>query len=228
MVCYFLTAVIFAFNRNYWVAMATVIFVTSISSVAFPQVFALGREYADRYLEDKGTLFLNTMRAGIAIAWVCGPPLAFMTQAEYGFTYAFLVTAACSCVSLIVALNLPVIARDPLASDAEEPNTDKGRGKQVPWYRQAPVVLFFFSVVFMFYANNLYIISMPLYITQELALHSGIAGKMMGLAALSEIPIMLGIGVVAARFGALRILMAGVIFGAVFYTGMLNFSLPGR
>ncbi|WP_434360955.1 sugar efflux transporter [Parasalinivibrio latis] len=225
MVCYFLTAVIFAFNRDYWVALVTVVVVTSISSAAFPQIFALGREYADSYLGDKGTLFLNTMRAGIAIAWVCGPPLAFMTQAEYGFTYSFLVTAACSCVSLIVALNLPDIGCAPNNEDAGLPEVNSAF-VPIPWYRNGQVVLFFIAVVLMFYANNLYIISMPLYVTQDLGLHSGIAGKMMGLAALSEIPIMLGIGIVASRHGAHRILMIGVAFGAVFYAGMLSYSLP--
>ncbi|KLV04674.1 hypothetical protein ABT56_14280 [Photobacterium aquae] len=223
--CYVATALIFAFNREYWVALAVVVSVTSVSSVAFPQVFALGREYADQHLAGKGTLFLNTMRATIALAWVCGPPLAFLSQSTYGFTMTFLVTAVCGTVSMLIFLNLPDM-KDECAAEGAHADTESIEAS-VPWYRQSKVMVFMAAVVLMFFASNLYILSMPLYLTKELGRDSGLAGQMMGLAALIEIPIMLGVGIVVARLGAHRLLNIGVMFGCLFYIGMTQVTSEG-
>ena len=214
--CYVITAVIFAFNRDYWLALAVVMAITSISSAAFPQVFALGREYADEHLGDKGTLFLNAMRAGIALAWVCGPPMAFMAQAQYGFTLTFLLASLCCVITLLIVITLPNGTKKELVEEGSESQVLS----VAPWYRQIPVWVFLVSVVLMFLANNLYLTTIPLYLTHELDYGSGLVGNMMGLAALFEIPIMLGIGLLTVKWGPHRLLNLGVFFGCLFFAGM--------
>ncbi|HCJ7611937.1 TPA: MFS transporter, partial [Vibrio cholerae] len=104
LICYLITVVSFMFIRSYSLAIMVVVLFASVSGASFGQLFALGREYADQHLTDK-TTFLSTMRAGIAIAWVFGPPAAFMLKASFGFNAAFAVSA------LIVFLGIVLIAR---------------------------------------------------------------------------------------------------------------------
>ncbi len=99
--CYLVTVGSFIFVRDYWTAVAVATVFGSVSGASFGQLFALGREYGDRYVKDS-TTFLSTMRAGIAIAWVFGPPAAFMLKASYGFSAAFSVSAAVVSVSILV------------------------------------------------------------------------------------------------------------------------------
>lgn len=215
--CYIVTAIFFAWNSQYWLALAVVVTITSISSAAFPQVFALGREYADQHLGEKGTLFLNTMRASIALAWVCGPPMAFMAQSSYGFTLTFLLAALSGMVTLLIVLTLPNSQKIPAQVEGEQDSSVK---PFQPWYRQVPVLVFLVSIVLMFLANNLYLTTIPLYLTHELDYGSSLVGNMMGLAALFEIPIMLGIGLLTVKWGAHRLLNLGVLFGCLFFAGM--------
>lgn len=71
--CYLVTVVSFIFIREFWLAIVVVTLFGSVSGASFGQLFALGREYGDSRFEDS-TSFLSIMRAGIAIAWVFGPP----------------------------------------------------------------------------------------------------------------------------------------------------------
>ncbi|MBY5948925.1 sugar efflux transporter [Photobacterium rosenbergii] len=219
--CYIVTAFFFAWNREYWHALVVVVTITSISSAAFPQVFAMGREYADEHLGEKGTLFLNTMRASIALAWVCGPPMAFMAQSKYGFTLTFLLAAMCGIVTLFIVLTLPSSQKTQAKGDDAQELSERSFQ---PWYRQVSVLVFLVSLVLMFLANNLYLTTIPLYLTHELDYGSGLVGNMMGLAALFEIPIMLGIGLLTVKWGPHRLLNNGVMFGCLFFAGMAIFN----
>lgn len=88
-------------------------------------------------------------------------------------------------------------------------------------WRDKNILLLALSFVFMYCSNNMYIISMPLYITHEMNLDSSAAGIMMGTAAFIEIPIMLLAGRYALRFGKKNIISAAVLAGSLFYIGII-------
>lgn len=84
------------------------------------------------------------------------------------------------------------------------------------------VILFSIALVFMFSANNLYVTTMPLYLTQELKVNASWVGYMFGFAALCEIPIMLKVGRMAAKFGTMKLLALSLVSGCLFFVAMLN------
>ncbi|MUL16975.1 sugar efflux transporter [Aliivibrio fischeri] len=210
---YLILVASFTVIRDYWLAITMAVVFGSVSGASFGQLFALGREYGDRHVANS-TSFLATMRAGLAIAWVFGPPAAFMLKAQFGFSAAFAVSAITVSVAiLIIAKFIP----DNVVTKAERTATiteHKPLGRMV--------ILYCFIIVCAFSANNLYITSMPLYLSQELQVDVSWLGLMFGVAAACEIPVMLGAGKMAEKMGTTRVMTLGVVSGAMFFLVMLS------
>ncbi|HDY7865586.1 TPA: sugar efflux transporter [Vibrio vulnificus] len=214
--CQLLTVVSFIFIRDYWIAIAVVALLGSVSGAAFGQLFALGREYGDKYVTDSAS-FVSTMRAGIAIAWVFGPPLAFLLKAAYGFEASFTVAAIVIALSILVIFRgIPNVERNLRVE--KEPSRANGG-----WVSSVNPLVFIYCliIVLAFAANNLYIVSMPLYLSQELKVDANWLGVLFGVAALCEIPVMLWAGKLARRWSALSIMKVGIASGVLFYSAML-------
>ncbi|WP_165387796.1 sugar efflux transporter [Vibrio vulnificus] len=214
--CQLVTVVSFIFIREYWIAIAVVALLGSISGAAFGQLFALGREYGDKYVTDSAS-FVSTMRAGIAIAWVFGPPLAFLLKAAYGFEASFTVAAIVIALSILVIFRgIPNVERNLRVE--KEPSRANGG-----WVSSVNPLVFIYCliIVLAFAANNLYIVSMPLYLSQELKVDANWLGVLFGVAALCEIPVMLWAGKLGRRWSALTIMKVGIASGVLFYSVML-------
>jgi len=84
------------------------------------------------------------------------------------------------------------------------------------------VALYCMVIVFAFAANNLYITSVPLYLSQELKVDPNWLGFLFGAAALCEIPIMLWAGRLSEKVGTIKLLLMGITSGALFYSVMLT------
>ncbi|ELV8578123.1 sugar efflux transporter [Vibrio vulnificus] len=214
--CQLVTVFSFIFIREYWIAIVVVSLLGSISGAAFGQLFALGREYGDKYVTDSAS-FVSTMRAGIAIAWVFGPPLAFLLKAAYGFEASFAVAATIIAMSiLVIFLGIPNVERN-LRVEKEPSRANGGWVSSV----NPLVSIYCLIIVLAFAANNLYIVSMPLYLSQELKVDANWLGVLFGVAALCEIPVMLWAGKLAKRWSALTIMKVGIASGVLFYSVML-------
>ncbi|MFN3016953.1 sugar efflux transporter [Vibrio coralliilyticus] len=211
--CYLVTVVSFIFIREFWLAIVVVTLFGSVSGASFGQLFALGREYGDSRFEDS-TSFLSIMRAGIAIAWVFGPPVAFILKAQFGFNASFAASAFIVCTAIVViACYLP--------DSVVKPDIEEKAKVTAPSSINFLIVLYAFVVVFAFAANNLYIVSMPLYLSQELKVEANWLGVLFGVAALCEIPVMFYAGKLAARFGTVRVMSVGLVSGCLFFVTML-------
>lgn len=209
--CYLITVLGFSFTRNYYLAVGFAVVFGSVSGAIFGQLFALGREYADEHIEDSAS-FLSIMRAGTAIAWVVGPPMAFTLKAHFGYSASFLIAAFATLVAMVLAaLYLPNSIVKPQASELKP---------REPIDRKVP--LFCLALILMFCANNLYIVSMPLYLSQELKVDASWVGYMFGMAALCELPIMIKAGRMAIKFGTMKLLLVSLVSGTAFYLVMLN------
>lgn len=210
---------VFAFSRDFTVLLVSALVFLSASSASLPQVFALAREVLDQrqQVADK---FSAVLRAQIALAWVVGPPLAFFLAEAVGFQWLFISAAMLYlCLLAVVLVTLPASERQRVQQDAV--------AAPALW-RDKDLMALSLAFLAMYAANNMYLISMPLYIATELALDSALAGFMMGTAALIEIPVMLLAGSYAARWGKRLLTALAVVAGVVFYLGVaLNESVVG-
>ncbi|MGF2631006.1 sugar efflux transporter SetA [Escherichia coli] len=209
-------ALLFAFNRHYLTLITCGVLLASQANTAMPQLFALAREYADNSAREV-VMFSSVMRAQLSLAWVIGPPLAFMLALNYGFTVMFSIAAGIFTLSLVlIAFMLPSVARVELPSE-------NALSMQGGW-QDSNVRMLFVASTLMWTCNTMYIIDMPLWISSELGLPDKLAGFLMGTAAGLEIPAMILAGYYVKRYGKRRMMVIAVAAGVLFYTGLIFFN----
>ncbi|SEK56775.1 MFS transporter, SET family, sugar efflux transporter [Kosakonia sacchari] len=207
-------AMLFAFNRHYLTLITCGVLLASLANTAMPQLFALAREYADSSAREV-VMFSSVMRAQLSLAWVIGPPLAFMLALNYGFTAMFTIAAGLFVISLVmIAFWLPSVPR--MAQPAVAVTEVSGWGDK-------NVRMLFIASTLMWTCNTMYIIDMPLWISQELGLPDKLAGILMGTAAGLEIPAMILAGYFVKYLGKRRMMLTAVAAGVVFYLGLIFF-----
>ncbi|ELO4909469.1 sugar efflux transporter SetA [Escherichia coli] len=208
-------ALLFAFNRHYLTLITCGVLLASLANTAMPQLFALAREYADNSAREV-VMFSSVMRAQLSLAWVIGPPLAFMLALNYGFTVMFSIAAGIFTLSLVlIAFMLPSVARVELPSE-------NALSMQGGW-QDSNVRMLFVASTLMWTCNTMYIIDMPLWISSELGLPDKLAGFLMGTAAGLEMPAMILAGYYVKRYGKRRMMVIAVAAGVLFYTGLILF-----
>ncbi|WP_312626120.1 sugar efflux transporter [Scandinavium sp.] len=208
-------ALLFAFNRHYLTLITCGVLLASLANTAMPQLFALAREYADSSAREV-VMFSSVMRAQLSLAWVIGPPLAFMLALNYGFTVMFSIAAGIFVLGLaLIAFALPSVAR------VEQPATVALT--EVSGWGDKNVRMLFIASTLMWTCNTMYIIDMPLWISSDLGLPDSLAGILMGTAAGLEIPAMILAGYYVKRFGKRRMMMTAVAAGVLFYAGLILF-----
>jgi SET family sugar efflux transporter-like MFS transporter len=208
-------ALLFAFNRHYLTLITCGVLLASLANTAMPQLFALAREYADSSAREV-VMFSSVMRAQLSLAWVIGPPLAFMLALNYGFTAMFSIAAGIFVISLVlVAFWLPSVARVEQPADVAV--------TQVSGWSDKNVRMLFIASTLMWTCNTMYIIDMPLWISLELGLPDKLAGILMGTAAGLEIPAMILAGFFVKRIGKRRMMVTAVAAGVLFYIGLIFF-----
>lgn len=209
-------ALLFAFNRHYLTLITCGVLLASLANTAMPQLFALAREYADNSAREV-VMFSSVMRAQLSLAWVIGPPLAFMLALNYGFTVRFSIAAGIFTLSLVlIAFMLPSVARVELPSE-------NALSMQGGW-QDSNVRMLFVASTLMWTCNTMYIIDMPLWISSELGLPDKLAGFLMGTAAGLEMPAMILAGYYVKRYGKRRMMVIAVAAGVLFYTGLIFFN----
>ncbi|EFW2830027.1 sugar efflux transporter SetA [Shigella flexneri] len=208
-------ALLFAFNRHYLTLITCGVLLASLANTAMPQLFTLAREYADNSAREV-VMFSSVMRAQLSLAWVIGPPLAFMLALNYGFTVMFSIAAGIFTLSLVlIAFMLPSVARVELPSE-------NALSMQGDW-QDSNVRMLFVASTLMWTCNTMYIIDMPLWISSDLGLPDKLAGFLMGTAAGLEIPAMILAGYYVKRYGKRRMMVIAVVAGVLFYTGLIFF-----
>ncbi len=210
-------ALLFAFNRHYLTLITCGVMLASIANAAMPQLFALAREYADSSAREV-VMFSSVMRAQLSLAWVIGPPLAFMLALNYGFTTMFSIAAGIFVISLaLIAIKLPSVPR------VEQPSEEAAALAQAGGWQDKNVRMLFIASTLMWTCNTMYIIDMPLWISSDLGLPDSLAGILMGTAAGLEIPAMILAYYYVKRFGKRKMMVAAVAAYVLFYAGLILF-----
>lgn len=187
-------------QRPSYLLLCTVgILLVGIQSVGFPQLFASAREFAIKYLGG-ALMFTTLLRALCSLAWVGGPPIAYFLCTVHSFDLLFAVTAVMFLVGALLSFfKLPSVKLDK----------DAAGNKELKLLEHKQVLLLFIGCIGVSTAFSGYLISMPLFVTNELGLHKNLPGFMMGLAAGLEIPIMLIAARLAKRTGLKIIVLTG-------------------
>ena len=213
-------SLIFAYSRNYYVLITLGVFFAALASAAMPQVFAMAREYAEKSGRN-AVAFNSLIRAQLSLAWVIGPPLSFALAINYGFTAMYLCAMSMFIISMIVVtIFLPPVEKRAISSFTA--NELAAANQSI--FANRNVMCLLISTIFMWTANMMYIIDMPIYVEAVLHLSNSLPGSLMGLAAGIEIPIMIIAGYFVPVLGKRNLFFIAIICGILFYVGMILFK----
>nr|WP_196793370.1 MFS transporter [Pasteurella bettyae] len=212
-----LGCITFAYNRNYYVLMFFATFLLALGSSANPQSFALAREYAE-HSKREAVMFTTIMRTQISLAWIVGPPLSFYIALEWGFEYMYMVAAtAFLFCAMITKILLPYIPSLTVNSISQKQYASENHLSES---NQKSIALLFISCFLIWSCNGMYLVSMPLYIINELHLSQRLAGILMGTAAGLEIPVMLIAGYFTKFIRKKLLILTALFTGLLFYFGL--------
>lgn len=211
-------ALLFAFNRQYLVLMTLGVLLSSIASTALPQIFALAREYANHSVQEL-SFYSAMLRAQLSLAWVLGPPLAFMIALNAGFTTLFIIAAFLFLLCMLLVMRI-LPANTCTAEAVKERPTPLTRAQYIN------IILLFLMCVLIMTCNSMYIIDFPLYIHESLGLPEKLAGWLMGFAAGIEIPVMLVAGYILKHMTKRQLMLIALVAGTLFYCGMTLAETP--
>lgn len=210
-----LSCAVFALSSNYWtlLSLGTTLFALSFAFTS--QIFAHAREFADQKLTlGQNTLFNSIVRAGVAVAWVSGPPIGFALYNGLGISMhygsvavAYVLTGVCAWLLL--------------------PHTDKVVTEHlppIPASHKTQVMIAIAAFSFLYACNQTYLISLPLYLPEHLQLDSHYAGWIMGTAAALEIPVMIFGGWLGTRYPLISLIRIGGLCAGALYLGVWNAS----
>lgn len=208
--------ILYAFDRHYWILISLGVLLMSLCGAMTPQLYALAREYTDAQHKQAVT-FSTVMRAQFSLAWVFGPPLAFFILAHFDYTRLFLGVAVLYllCVVIIIRL-LPNLRRQPRAKTVA----------QVSIWQNRPLLLLSLGTFFLWTCNSMYLMTMPLYVTNQLHWQENLVGWLMGTAAGLEIPVMLIAGRFSVRVGNHRLMVLSALAAVCFYLLLLVIQQP--
>ncbi len=212
MICGGLACIGFGLVTSYALAILIAVTLFSLSFPSASQILALSREFADQQLPLKqGRLFNSIVRSTIALAWVAGPPLGFLSFYHFGIHLHYQLMGLCYFVVAVLAvLFLPKLV---VLEQAPQTPPVLGRGR---WAIVVGVVAF----SLLYATNQGYVRSLPLYLDQYLQVETVYAGYLLGLAAAIEIPLMIIAGWLAGRGELLPLIRVGAIAAVVFYFGI--------
>lgn len=213
----FLQCILFALSREYWTLLIVGIILASIGGTVHAQLFAMAREFTVKRGKSSD-LFTSTMRAGISLAWVMGPPAAFFMIYNYSFTSLYLVSAIGILISLVlIYLFLPKSPVVPVKKKVVSNEKVK---------MNFTIILLMVACTLLSSANGMYLITIPLYVIETLSLSKSLPGIMMGFVAGVEIPFIILVGLISNKMSKRMILIGCAISAVIFYVLIIIATEP--
>jgi SET family sugar efflux transporter-like MFS transporter len=211
--------------RDYYALFAAVAVLLGIGSSCFSQLFAFTREFAENRVMN-AVFFNAALRAVTSVAWIAGPPLAFLLIARTGYDSLFLTATALYLLAALVAWRgLPDLGVGE--RPRQQGNPYRGIGRRMG--------LLMGAVLLLMVVNSVYQINIALYVTKTLHMATGFTGILIGLAAALEVPVMLVLGSRAERVGKWRMVILAAVCATAFFAlipvvhttwGLLLLQLP--
>jgi SET family sugar efflux transporter-like MFS transporter len=202
-----LTAVV----RDYWVLLALAITAFALAGSLFPQSFAYARQVLERNDPERAAFGIAGLRTIFSLAWVAGPPLAAFLLDSGNFAWVYGTSALMYLLAAVVAIVWLHEVPAPAAPAADAPIDDRPDAPRwTLWLTAAAFTLLQTPL-------TLAVQALPLFIGSELGGDVGDAGLLLGLCAALEIPLMLGLGILATRLPLRLLLFAGAACGVAYY-----------
>jgi SET family sugar efflux transporter-like MFS transporter len=208
--------ILFAFLDNYYALLLVSITFIALATAVFPQIFAYVRDAATAVNKD-ASIAISVQRTLFSFSWVVGPLLAPLLIREKNYSLLFLFVALLYAVIAVITVvylksyGRPAATNEAIGQDMTKPSRmSKPVGRWLLWISIAAFMVFETS-------NAMSGIALPLLTTVDLQATDRTVGLIVGLNALLQIPLMLGFGLLAKRYGNAFMMKSAGWFGILYF-----------
>lgn len=184
---------------------------TALGAAGMPQLFAIAREAVNKSNFTDYAFANSTLRSAFSLGFITGPLIGTLLIAAVGFKGIFSGTIV---VFLLVSLFVFLF----LKSNTEQKSSHtESMAKSFQLRQNRHVLLPFLILMFMYTAHWMSNLNMALFITNNLGGTTSDVGLISSICAALEIPFMIMLGLLSAKYSNRIIMMWGAILGAAYY-----------
>jgi SET family sugar efflux transporter-like MFS transporter len=192
--------------RDYRLLLIVAVTLTASAFAMMPQAFAYARAVLGG-----AAMTTSALRTLFSLAWVAGPPVAALLLHAGGFRAVYAFGAAMYAIGAVVIL---VWMPEPPPPPAPDPDATPGAASTAT---PRGMWLTIGAFVLLQCATGIGVQALSLFIRDDLGGDVRDAGLLLGLCAGLEIPLMLGLGALAARMPLRRLVLAGPVFAVAYF-----------
>lgn len=210
----------YLFIHNYFVLLITVAMLLGLGAPTMSQIFASAREAVNADNGKVDSTFANSLlRSLFSLGFLIGPLVGSILLLNLGYHGVFLGTS--SLFLFIGALVLLLLKSSPQVMPTLNVKSINDTGSAGIGLRNKYILLPFLTMILLTMCNTTYNLNIPLFVVNELHGSESQAGMIISLSAGIEIPIMIGLGSLATRFGNKRLMMIGCVLAAIYHIELL-------
>ncbi|AOZ90904.1 sugar efflux transporter [Paenibacillus crassostreae] len=185
---------------------------TALGAPGMPQLFAISREAVTKSNFTDHAFANSTLRSAFSLGFIIGPLIGTMLIAAVGFKGIFSGTIG-------VFLLAPLLIFLFLKSNTEElkRSNAKVEVKNLPLGKNHNILLPFLILILMYIAHWTSSLNTALFITNNLGGTTSDVGLVSSICAALEIPFMITLGLLSAKYSNRILMMCGSILGGVYY-----------
>ncbi|WP_313637570.1 sugar efflux transporter [Paenibacillus sp.] len=184
---------------------------TALGAPGMPQLFAIAREAVNKS-DFTDTAFANsTLRSAFSLGFITGPLIGTLLIAAVGFKGIFSGTIG---VFLLVALLVFLFLKSN--TELKTSNTEV-KVKTFRLSQNRNILLPFLILILMYVAHWTSSINTALFITNNLGGSTSDVGLVSSICAALEIPFMIMLGLLSAKYSNRSLMMCGAVLGGAYY-----------
>lgn len=184
---------------------------TALGALGMPQLFAISREAVIKSHFTERAFANSTLRSAFSLGFITGPLIGTLLLTAIGFKGIFLGTiGAFLLVALLVFLFLK--SNTEMKSSNAEANIKSFRLAQ-----NRDILNPFLIMILMYTAHWMSTINTALFITNNLGGTTSHVGLVSSICAALEIPFMIVLGLLSAKYSNRILVFCGAIFGGAYY-----------
>lgn len=184
---------------------------TALGAPGMPQLFAISREAVIQSHFTERAFTNSTLRSAFSLGFITGPLIGTLLLAAVGFKGIFLGTIG---AFLLVALLVFLF----LKSNTEmQSNPAEVKIKSFRLAQNRDILLPFLILILMYTAHWMSSINTALFITNNLGGTTSDVGLVSSICAALEIPFMIVLGLLSAKYSNRILVFCGAIFGGAYY-----------
>ncbi len=206
-----------ALSTHIWMPFVISVVALSVAGAASAQIYAAVRDELNRTPTGADNRVVTTVRMAFTLGWIVGPVLGSWFGTVFGLRALLACSGALMLAQLVpfVGMRVPRFVPEPV--EVHQPDQDRETPPTVEHLtdRRALIPLFAFTglCIVAISGDTIKFAYLPIYMANDLHLPASVRGAVIAIQPFVELLLIPLFGVLAERFGAMRLVMVGAVLG---------------